>query len=148
MKYLGFAIILACLFSCSPFGFNTAGYEEMDENLYTAWARTSSYTYIAETSDKQYCKSPKEFEADGGGDCEDFTGHLMYYVGEGQAVLVSFTRNGEHIDHYIMKYRGKYIEPQCLGKYIDLDKLGYKVLDTYSWADFMSRITDFGTRDL
>jgi len=146
MKYLVVAIILACLVSCSPFGFNPAGYEKMDKNLYTAWDKTSSHKYIAEGKYSQYWKSPKQFEADGGGDCEDFTGYLMYQLGEGEAVIVTCQDDGKESCHCIIRYRGQYLEPQRLGEYLPIESLGWKIYEVYSWDAYMAKITDFGTR--
>jgi hypothetical protein len=148
MKYLIACLVVLSIVSCSPFGFNSEGYAKQESDFYSAWVITASYQYIGETKGVQYWKSPKQFESDGGGDCEDFTGHLMYYAGEGEAVLVSYQENGETICHCIMKYRGRYLEPQTVGTYYDIDAMGWKIIDTYSWNDYMAKITDFGTRDL
>jgi len=148
MKYGFCLLIIAVTVSCSPFLFNTEGYERMDENLYAAWSKTSSYKYIAEGKGNQYWKSPKEFEVDGGGDCEDFSGYLMYQLGEGDAVIVTYQRDGKSICHCIIRYRGKYLEPQIFDHWIEPELIGWKIVETYSWTEYMAKITDFGTRDL
>ena len=146
MKYL-LAVVAALVFaSCSPFGLNVAGYAEKAESLDIAWAKTSSYAYIPE--DKNHWKSPKQFEEDGGGECEDFSSHLLYSLGEGEAVTVSFYQQSEKADHCIVRYRGKYIEPQCYNEYIDIEKRGWVVVDEYTWEEVMATITRHGTRKI
>jgi hypothetical protein len=148
MKYIVIVLLSCLVASCSPFGLNPKGYEKLDENLSIAWGKTSSYKYISEAKGKQYWKSPKQFEADGGGDCEDFTGHLMYYLGEGEAIVVTYKRDGKEYCHCIVRLNGKYLEPQSIGKYYDLNELGWKIVDEYSWNEYMAMITDFGMRNL
>ena len=146
MKYL-LAVVAALVFaSCSPFGLNVAGYSDKAESLDSAWAKTASYTYIPEGH--AHWKSPKQFEADGGGECEDFSGHLLYSLGEGEAVTVAFYQNGERFGHCIIRYHGKYIEPQCYGEYIDIEKRGWVIVDEYSWQEVMATITQHGTRKI
>jgi hypothetical protein len=111
MKLLLFA--LAVLFmSCSPFGLNPMGYEVLHEDLDTAWQRVASMKYIPETGD--YWKSPEEFFRDGGGDCEDFSIALLYLLGEGEMYTYMDARIGLHS---IVKYRGRFCEPQVYGRY-------------------------------
>ncbi len=148
MKYFAIGLLLLSIVSCSPFGINTAGYSVKDEALYVAWARTSSYKYIAEENGGQCWKSPKQFEADGGGDCEDFVGHMLYYLGEGEAVLVTWPDGDKVTCHCVVKYRNEYIEPQIYDRHLNPEAFGWKIIKTYSWSEYMSKITDFGTRDL
>ena len=129
MKYLVAFLAILSIVSCSPFGFNLEGYAKQESDFNSAWVKTSNYKYISE-GDAQYFKSPKQFESDGGGDCEDFTGHLMYYAGEGEAVFISYQKDGETRCHCIMKYRGRYLEPQCFGRYYDPDATKWTILDT------------------
>lgn len=148
MKALVLALAVFTIVSCSPFGFNKVGYESPRMELPEAWMKTARHTYIDEGDHRDYWKSPKEFEADDGGDCEDFSGYMLYLLGEGEAICVKYTRDG--IDHYhcIIKYNGKYLEPQRYGRYYDIEEEQFTIYKIISWDIVMSYITLYGIKDL
>lgn len=107
MILLCFCLIIA---SCSPYGFNPMGYEIKNENLDEAWKKVAAMKYIPESDDKDYWKSPTEFYADGGGDCEDFAIALVYLLGIDAEML--FVRTTTKAFHAIVHYKDMWIEPQ------------------------------------
>lgn len=103
--------------SCDmAFGFNKNEYVRLNTDLETAWRQTASYSYILDTNNRW--KSPKEFEHDGGGDCEDFAVHLMYDLGVSSVLYVVRLR-GKETYHAIVLYDGKFLEPQIYNQVYD-----------------------------
>jgi hypothetical protein len=90
-------------------------YPYIEEPLDVAWKQSSAFRYISE--DGNYWKSPREFEHDGGGDCEDFAGWLVYHLGKNASCAV-IRRPGDATTHAVVRYKGSYlyIEPQKFGK--------------------------------
>jgi hypothetical protein len=136
------AVLLLTACSQSPFGLNPLGYTEQHQTLITAWEHTASYTYIPES--KNYWKSPKEFEADGGGDCEDFVVDLLYHLGEGRLYIVRM--NGSTTLHAVVEYRGGFLEAQVVGCYYT--HADFTVLESYSWTHVMQAVTKGGTKSI
>jgi len=133
-----------CLLYClilagcsSPFGSNILGYEEQSEGLADVWREVSSYNYIAEDTTLDYWKSPKEFEADGGGDCEDFAAYMIYLLGP-EASMAVIAINGFHA---VVYWEGELLEPQVINGRWKTEPLW--ILD-YNYV--MSRSTSQGAK--
>lgn len=121
------------------FGKNPLGYKYQELPLEEAWPIVASMKYIPEDGD--YWKSPKEFFADGGGDCEDFTSALMYLLGaDSWAVLINAIPRG----HYIVLYRGQYIEPQRINTFFNETKI--TIVEKYRYDYALSWATAYGTK--
>lgn len=133
-----FLLICSC---SSPFGLNSMGYKECTEEEFSSWQKTASFAYISENKD--YWKSPIEFERDGGGDCEDFSIYLVYLLGK-EASVVSVKINGMY--HSIVSYRGYYLEPQKVLRYYRKD--AFTTLRVYSYAEAMRKATRYGTKEV
>jgi len=117
------------------------GYKVLEMDLDAAWKKIAAYTYSEEN--EEYVKSPKEFEKDGGGDCEDFAIYMMYLLGPESRIIVISTSLGKHA---IIKYDNKYIEPQIYGYYYDASSL--VVLYSYNYDYIMEAATDKGTKNI
>lgn len=141
MKTLILATLALSLAACSPFGFNPMGYEVKHEDLDAAWRKVAAMRYIHEDGD--YWKSPEEFFADGGGDCEDFAAALIYLLGPDAKMAIIQDGSGSHA---IVIYDGTYIEPQKYCKYYTPDSLA--ILGVYSFHLVMGWATDYGIRNL
>lgn len=133
-------LLLVLLSSCdNPFGMNLKNYKENSYSLQDAWLITSSHEYRKEIF--EYWKSPTEFERDGFGDCEDFAAYMVYLLGEDASMVAVL---GKSVIHAVVKYQGKYIEPQEFGKYY----LNPLVLKTYTYKEVMQRATLWGLKAL
>lgn len=141
MKYL-FGALALLLVSCSdPFIFNIQGYEVMQQDLDTAWKTVSAMKYIDDPSG--YLKSPQEFFADGGGDCEDFAAAMVYLLGEtSYAVLIQVGSE----KHTIVQYDAKLLDPQKYGKYYSLTEV--EIIGIYSYTQVMIWATNYGIKQL
>lgn len=138
MKYIVFAIGLAIMASCAPFGLNPEGYEILSEPLEIAWPKSAALEYIE--TDGFHWKSPHETLMDGGGECRDIVAVLMYFLGPDSS-MVSI-RDGDS-NHAIVKYHGLYLEAQCVNIYYDPALID--ILDENSWNYVMSTCTHYGT---
>lgn len=144
MKYIC-ALILGILFSsCTPFYNNKLNYNSPKMDLNSAWIDTSKYNRIPDKDQFTDIKSPIQFEKDGGGDCEDFSGHLIYELGEGSIIWVYI--KSKNANHCIVKYRDSYIEPQIYGEYINLDSFGYIFVMEISYDVAMAYMTNGGSK--
>ena len=133
---------LAATVSCdTAFGFNLKGYSSMAHDLEDAWRKTASFEYFADRIG--YWKSPREFERDGGGDCEDFCTYLMYHLGEKSEMYI-VRLNGREGNHAIVRFEGRFIEPQA---YLTVyDRSDFRVLESLDYAETMRRTTFFGLK--
>lgn len=130
--------------SCDmAFGLNKLDYSRLNMDLGTAWRQTASYKYILDT--QNYWKSPREFEADGGGDCEDFAIHLMYHLGEASALYVVKLK-GQSTYHAIVHYNGQYLEPQIYNRVYDSSEFSFAY--TLSYAKSMLFVTNGGSKHI
>lgn len=128
--------------SCDmAFGLNKLDYSRLNMDLDTAWRQTASYKYILDS--RNYWKSPREFEADGGGDCEDFAIHLMYHLGETSALYVVKLK-GQSTYHAIVYYNGQYLEPQIYNRVYDPAEFSFAY--TLSYAKSMFFVTSGGSK--
>lgn len=135
-KLFYISILFFC--SCSPFLLNTQGYEYLEMDLETAWRKTASFKYIEDDHGNSYLKSPRQFEKDGGGDCEDFSCYLMYLLGESSSMVII---KDEYL-HAIVLYNDMYIEPQKYSIiYCEID-----VYKSFTYEAIMSKSTINGTR--
>jgi hypothetical protein len=117
------------------------GYEILHEDLDTAWRKVAAMKYIPEEGN--YCKSPKEFFLDGGGDCEDFAATLVYYLGpESSAIRIEWPVQ----PHYIVFCHGLYIEPQTEGRYYNESRI--IILDRYDYDFILEWATRKGNKSL
>lgn len=138
-KFFYISILFAC--SCSPFFLNSEGYKENEMRLEDAWKIVSSYEYIEDEHGNSYLKSPKQFESDGGGDCEDFAAYMMYLLGKDSTMVIMIV--GEEY-HAIVFYNGFYLEPQVYSIYYN-DVNIYKV---FNYDYVMQKATKYGSKDL
>ena len=112
---LAATVISALLAGCSPFAINTKGYTYKEEDLFSAWKKVSSQKYMNDFG--EYWESPVEFEARGGGDCEDFAFALVYRLGKSaRAVCV---KRPDGTLHEIVWYKDRFLEPQRFGLYYE-----------------------------
>jgi hypothetical protein len=82
-----------------------------------------------------------EFEADGGGDCEDFAVYMMYLLGnESMMVLVQ----GATAVHALVWYDGQIMEPQVYGAYVN----NAVVVEWIAWSEAMGWATEGGRKSL
>ena len=130
------AMALLLVVSCSsPFGSNNLGYTDGDASLDDAWSHTSSFRGIPD-GPGGYWKSPAEFVADGGGDCEDFATYMLYLLGpDSGAKIAIIALAGRGLHAIIQLDDGTLIEPQCYHAYWDaspLWTLGYDWVMRYS----------------
>ena len=142
-------ILIVILQGCDPaFGFNTQGYVYQELPLLEAWQKTASFQW--QDDPDGYFKSPHEFEADGGGDCEDFAAYLMYQLGRDSELctiyLYSTNGNENEPNHAIVKYHGLFLEPQLVGGYYKSSD--FKLFDTYSYNDVMLSATNSGAKNI
>lgn len=88
------------------------------ENPITAWLDVSVKDLIPEPPGEDYWKSPREFEHDFGGDCEDFAIDLLYKIGpEATLVLLRDTTDPSgRTAHAVVRWHGHLWEPQYFGK--------------------------------
>lgn len=145
-RYLGLALFFLLLSSCT-FGLNTMGYTAQHEDLDTAWHRVASQHYIDDPG-LGYWKSPTEFFADGGGDCEDFSCALLYLIGRGEALIVVYPKTGDH--HCVVRVDGQVLEPQVYGRHYVADgpSRAFDIECVMSYDEAMLYCTAFGTKDL
>ncbi len=141
-----FSLLVILFSSCAPFYLNPKGYEPPQLSMDEAWRKTASFAYMTDKGLDEEFKSPIQFEADGGGDCEDFGAYMMYLMGKGEmACLVAYDDNGEIISaHCGIIYDGKIIEPQRYGELVDMSKYTLHMSLSYSYV--MSRATQYGTK--
>jgi len=117
------------------------GYEYLAWDLNVIWAKTVAFEYS--TFKANYTKSPKEFEDDGFGDCEDFAIYMIYHLGK-QSRLVAIRIGKEN--HAIVGYQGLYIEPRVYGMFYDANEI--KIVKEYSYDYIMRYATRWGTKSL
>jgi hypothetical protein len=141
MKALFLCILVMFLASCSPFGFNSMGYEVLHEDLDTAWQKVAAMEYQDDPED--YCKSPIEFFQDGGGDCEDFAIALIYLLGPSASFIGIESAIGKHA---IVKYDSLYLEPSIYGVYYNPYKTSILVQYTYDYVIKIATLS--GTKKL
>ena len=137
------SIAFVLLLSSCTFGFNSEGYKHETMPLDEAWKYVASFDY--QWDDDGYWKSPHEFVADGGGDCEDFASTLMYYIGGGELVIIYFT-SGQWAGayHAVVRFDGKYIESEMYGLYHDPST--FEIIDVYDYDTVMGYCTKYGTK--
>jgi len=127
------------LISCEPYYNNLQGYTYGQHlSLNEAWAKVSAMAYMRDTTG-DYWKSPVEFYRDGGGDCEDFSGALMYELGEKASVAIVRMYGAYHM---IVKWEGRYLEPQAQGLYYPT----VNIVSTLNYADMMRNCTNGGAK--
>jgi len=137
---LATTVVGALLAGCSPFAFNIKGYAYNEENLYEAWAKVSSHKYFYDFG--EYWSSPSEFEAKGGGDCEDFAIALVYKLGKNASSVCIRKPDGSF--HEIVKYGDRFLEPQRFGMYYE--KKDLKILWVMNYDETMSISTLWGAK--
>lgn len=120
MKILGLLVGILLLVSCgvvTPRSEVLADYPLLAEHPVDSWLQVSVKDFIAEAPGEDYWKSPREFEKDFGGDCEDFAVDLLYHIGP-EASLVLLRRRGDAPGsalHATVKWHGHLWEPQYFG---------------------------------
>jgi len=91
-------------------------------DLDAAWQITCEFDRIPDPPGG-YWKSPAEFEADGGGDCEDFATYLLYLLGPdsgARMAVISSPGPGAPFHAIVQLADGTLIEPQIYhGYWID-----------------------------
>ena len=81
----------------------------------SAWRETASFTYQPDEP-ADYWKSPSEFLADNGGDCEDFSTYFLHLVGpDAGASLAVLYLPGRGFHAVVQLPDGRLIEPQSYG---------------------------------
>jgi len=133
-------VIGAFCVGCSPFAINIQGYTYIEENLRDAWIDVASHKYINEYI--EYWASPMEFEARGGGDCEDFAFALVYRLGRSASSVCVLNPKGGF--HEIVKFKDRYLEPQRYGMYYDPKNL--TILWVADYDKTMSMATLWGAK--
>lgn len=108
-------------------------YPYLEEELLSAWKICAAFTYYSD-GNRDYWRSPKEFERDGGGDCDCFSAWLVYHLGK-NASLAVVQMNGHEKYHAIVFYNGVYVEPQTYLFFYG----GYEftLIRTYSYDEVM-----------
>jgi hypothetical protein len=136
-------LILVLVLSSCTFPINTQGYVEEGRglSLEEAWMQTAQYSYIWE--EINYWKSPLEFEADGGGDCEDFAVYMMYLLGPESMMVIA---EGRSVYHAYIWYNGKIMEPQNYGEYINEATLN--IYEWIPWKEALGLATEGGRKSL
>jgi hypothetical protein len=135
-------LVMAGISSCDvAFGFNALDYARLNLDLETAWRKTAAYRYFPDAPNDW--KSPKEFEHDGGGDCEDFATYLMYQLGDESAMyLVKLGSPKKY--HAIVLYNGRYLEPQVYKRVYDPSE--FEVILRLGYAATMLMATNGGSK--
>lgn len=118
-------------------------YPYIEEPLESAWRACAAFHYYPDVDAADSWKSPREFERDGGGDCEDFAVFLTYHLGREAAVLGVRMNNSETL-HAIVEYRGELIEPAIYGRKYKPESM--TVLRRYSYDEAMAISTANGTK--
>ncbi len=128
--------------SCDmAFGLNKLDFTRLSTDLDTAWQQTAAFSYFIDTTNDW--KSPKEFEHDGGGDCEDFAVHLMYYLGDTSSLyIVKLQSHGTY--HAIVLYDGQYLEPQIFSRVYDPSE--FEIAYHLGYAATMLFVTNGGSK--
>jgi hypothetical protein len=139
---LAATLIGTVLAGCSPFAFNSKGYSYKEESLAAAWSEVAAHKYIYDKG--EYWESPTEFEARGGGDCEDFAFALVYRLGRHASAVCIRQPDGQF--HEIVKYNGRFLEPQRSGMYYDVKSLN--IIWVADYDQIMSASTLWGTKSL
>lgn len=124
---------------------NSVGYESNALSLDDAWKRTAiGHTYISEDEGKDHWKSPAEFSADGGGDCEDFAIYMIYWLGEeaDMVVLHNLVRKGYHA---VVRYRGVLYDSMAYGTVVELSE-NLLYCEDYSYEYLMAYTTAGGIK--
>jgi len=137
---LAATVMSALLAGCSPFAINTKGYLYKEEDLYSAWKKVSSQKYIYDVG--EYWESPAEFEARGGGDCEDFAFALVYLLGKNARAVCIKKPDGTL--HEIVQYKDSFLEPQRFGMYYE--KSAIAVLWVMDYDETMKMSTLWGIK--
>jgi hypothetical protein len=139
-KVLAVLVVGVILEGCSPFALNIRDYSYMEETLSRAWREVSSHKYIYDLG--EYWASPREFEARGGGDCEDFAIALVYRLGKtASSVCIKNARGGFH---EIVKFNDRYLEPQKYGMYYEKEDL--EILWEVNYDNTMRAATLWGVK--
>lgn len=130
------------LAGCSPFAFNIQGYSYKQENLYDAWSKVSANRFIWDAG--EYWSSPAEFEAKGGGDCEDFAIAFVYRLGKEASSVCVRKSNGDF--HVLVKYKDRFLEPQRFGMYYE--KKDLRIVWVMDYDETMSISTLWGMKQV
>jgi len=133
-------VLGAVLTGCTPYALNFKGYSYKEENLYVAWAKVSAHKYFYDMG--EYWSSPSEFEAKGGGDCEDFAIALVYMLGRNASSVCVRKPDGSF--HEIVKYGDRFLEPQRFGMYYEKEDLN--ILWVMNYDETMSISTLWGSK--
>jgi len=131
-------IILICIglfISCTQPYRDSKTFIDYHDDLDTAWDATADYRYISETSSESW-KNPLDFEQAGGGNCVGFSIYLMYRLGEssGSELLVIYEKVSKGA-HAIVRYKGRYLEPQIKDLYYTGDE--FVINKIYSFSEVM-----------
>jgi hypothetical protein len=148
MKKLFLLLLTTLLVSCyNPYTFNKMGYEVLHEDLESAWRHVAAYSYFMPEDKWQ---SPREFEAAGGGCCIGFAADLVYHLGPDASFVGCQVSWGDpEYTHAIVKYHGRYLEPQLYGVYYTLgDGSLTEVFSEQSYNSIMSGLTSWGTKSI
>lgn len=91
-------------------------------NLDEAWLWVDyNIRYVKDIGD--YKQLPEETYRLRTGDCEDFSLLLAYFIEQfdpGSVLMVCVNKVGSIYNHMIIKYKGKYLEPQSYNKYYEV----------------------------
>jgi hypothetical protein len=142
MKTMFVIFSLLILTSCEPFFINIQEYEINNMDLDKAWTETSAFQYQIDKDG--HSKTPIEFVADSGGDCEDFAIYMMYLLGPESSLIGIIRPSG--IGHVIVKYHNQYLEPSLYGWIYDPIKLN--IIIEYDYYEVMKIVTFYGARNL
>lgn len=141
MKKMMFVVAVVLMGCNGPFYTNEMGYEELSLSPDEAWAAMSDFVYIEEYGEFDYIKSPREFERDGGGDCDDFAVYMCYLLGPESYTI--WATDGER-KHVFIEYKGEWLEPQITG--MRWAKNRWEVLYRRGYYTTMEMATHDGTR--
>lgn len=143
MKYVCMLLSLALLCSCSsPFWTDELGYKVMELPLEEAWRISAAIPYIPDDEGFGYWKSPRETDADGGGDCEDIATYLVYLLGPSAEMLV--ISGGAFQLHAVVRYNNEILEPQSYGnKYHNVT-----IFWSLDYYQVMSAASDHGSKSI
>ncbi len=101
-------------------------YNYIEEPLDVAWKKTASFKQQEVIGN--YWRSPYEFELLGGGDCNDFSGYLIYHLGKAASCRIVRMLDTGRV-HAIVEYKGEFLESQVYGmKYSRSDFISYSYL--------------------
>lgn len=140
---LVFILLSIALFSSCSSYFMNKNYPYIETDLDTAWTKTASFSFIEEDAGDDYCKSPLEFEADGGGDCEDFVTYMVYLLGNKSSMIIlrNLSTGGLHA---VVGYDGKWLEASVYNKIIY--DFRFEAIKTISYDEVMEKATKGGIK--